>query len=157
MDSDDNFSYGDDYSYDYGDYEYDDNSFGYNEYDYEGDIPCNEYAYEGDTPRYTSWDYDSDDDFHHRSVITSPIAQTKSPKHAYLVSFSKSLKPVPSSDFLSLPPNQNDKNENKPSFVHLIEVLLKEDMNSPFASSLIDYGMNRDITFFLDVELEDIN
>ena len=54
MDSGDNFSYGDEYSYNYGGYEYDDNSFGYNEYAYEGDMPCNEYVYEGDMPRYTS-------------------------------------------------------------------------------------------------------
>ena len=87
MEYDDNFSYGDEYSYDYGDYEYDDNSFGYNEYGYEGDMPCNEYAYEGDIARSSSWHYDSDDEYHHRQVISSSTAPAKPPKHAYLVSF----------------------------------------------------------------------
>ena len=114
MEYDDNFSYGDEYSYDYGDFEYDDNSFG-----------SLEYAYEGDIPTSSSWNYDSDDEYHHRQVISSSTAPAKPPKHAYLVSFDTSLKQLLSFDYGSLPPNQKDRSKLKISFAHLIEILLE--------------------------------
>ena len=146
MEYDDNFSYGDDYSYDYGDFEYDDNSFG-----------SLDHAYEGDMPRSSSWDYDSDDEYNHRQVISSSAAPAKPLKHSYLVSFDTSLKQLPSFDYVSLPPNQKDRSKRKLSFVHLMETLLEEDMSGPFASSLLEYGFGNEMTILLDMTFEDID
>ena len=146
MEYDDNFSYGDDYSYDYGDFEYDDNSFG-----------SLEHAYEGDVPTSSSWDYDSDDEYNHRQVISSSAAPSKPLKHAYLVSFATSLKQLPSFDYGSLPPNQKDRSKCKISFAHLIETLLEENMTSPFASSLLEYGIGNDMTFLFEMTLADVD
>ena len=89
--------------------------------------------------------------------ITSPIAQAKPPKHAYLVSFDTSLKQLPYFDYGSLPPNQRDRSKLKISFAHLIETLLEEDMTGPFASSLLQYGFGDRMTFLLDMTFENID
>ena len=47
--------------------------------------------------------------------------------------------------------------KSKLSFVYLIENLLEEDMNSPFALSLVEYGFGHDMTIFYGMSLEDID
>ena len=108
-------------------------------------------------PTSSSWDYDSDDEYNHRQGISSSTAPSKPPKHAYLVSFDASLKQLPSFDYGSLPPNQKDRSKCKLSFVHLMETLLDEDMSGPFASSLLEYGIGNDMTFFFEMTLADVD
>ena len=151
MDSDDDYSCGDDYSYDHYDYGYDDNSYDDNDYESDNDTS---------SVRSSSWDYyydwDSDDDNVYRSPQTTSYEHP--PEMKALISFAYSVensleKPSPFKYF----PNQKDRKLMEPSFIHLIENLLEESMSDPFALSMIDYGIDRNITYFLDILLEDID
>ena len=137
MDSDDDYSCGDDYSYDHYDYGYDDNPYDDNDYESDNDTS---------SVRSSSWDYyydwDSDDDNVYRSPQT--ISYEYPPDMKSLISFAHFLinsleEPSP----IKRIPNNRDKKLMKPSFIHLIENLLEESMSDPFALSMIEYGINK--------------